>query len=675
MFDSNISAKYGQFTGGLINADIKDPNRNRASGRVFYRTTRDNWAKYHVNEDVDGDFYQASKLSYQPQFTKQQYGIELNQPINDSASILFAYNQSQSEIPYYDTALQQWSEQKRKNETYLLKGVYQPSDKNTFKATVMYSPHESAYPKRGVKDGYFTNTGGGWRANLEWVNKADWGKMTSYLGYRKTGNEIKHEADNYHTYLATPSIDWCTSYNTRGVCTLANYGGYGEFETTKDIYTIKQDYKFNTLGNIIKHDVSTGWQFDYATASYERLNDVYAYSRYRATTATNCTECIAGEQYADRRVFYPARSVKAKDSTVSYYAEDSMTYKRLNFVAGLRADYSQYLGNVDVAPRLSFTYDVFDDKKTRIFGGYNRYYGGSMLAYKLRNGIGTQAIQTRSSALADWATQSSTTGSAGNSYDVSSLKTPYNDELNFGFAQKLGNSLWTLKWVRRDGKDQYTRTTAGIAPNSYRVLDNSGTSTHQNFSLAINSTSPISLKYADIDWSFGASYSKNKTNNSYYENTSIEADGIDKAVYRGELIDGDAVPMLDFNSPWTTFLSINTHFAKYNLDWSQRLSYTDGYRSIQRRQGSCSSSIAACGDYTGPVYIYTDQDNANAFTWDWRLGYRLPFNNGSSLELTADINNILDRKIATASPTGSNTNTGTSYKLGRNFWLGISYNW
>lgn len=693
VFDSNISAKYGQFTGGVINANIKDPD-TRPSGRIWYRTTRDDWANFHIQEQDKEKFEQANELYHQPRFTKQQYGVEISQPITDKASVLFAYNRSTSKIPFYHDVMSQWENQERSNETYLLKGSYKPSDNNTIKATFMYSPHESSYPKANVKNGLFTNTGGGYRANIEWDKKSHWGKMTSYLGYRKTGNQIKHQSDTFHNYygnttgvttgttnLGTDAYDWCTSRNlTTNVCISAHTGGYGEFSTEKQTYTAKQDFKFNTIGQTLKHDISTGWQFDHATASYERAKDVHNYSETSTpafrNNVTSCTECVVGVYFTNTRTLYPARQVKASDNTFSHYAENSMTYKNLNLVAGLRTDYNQYLGNIDLAPRLSFTYDVFGNKNTRLIGGFNRYYANSMLAYKLREGIGVAQTQTRQVSgrtLSNWRTND---GYNGLRYNISSLDTPYTDELNLGVAQQWANSLWTLKWVRRDAKDQFTRVTEGSGTNAVRVLANNGTSKNQNFTLSVNSLSPINIKdVADVSWSFGASYNKSKSNNTYYDDATLDGDGITKAVYRGKLLAVGEVPQMDFNAGWTSFLAVNTHFPALNLDWSQRLSYTDGHRSIERDSITCNSSVAGCGDYIGRAYLYNDKDNPNAFTWDWRLGYKLPLSGEKSLEFTADVNNVLDKKIVTSSASSTTTSGNTTYKMGRNFWLGVSYNW
>ncbi len=106
VFDSNVSAKHGNFTGGVINAELKDPDLRKFSGKVFYRITRDDWASFKV--DNEEKFSRAETLGSQPQFTKQQYGIVLNQPIGDKGGLLFQYTRSESKIPYHNKNLGTW---------------------------------------------------------------------------------------------------------------------------------------------------------------------------------------------------------------------------------------------------------------------------------------------------------------------------------------------------------------------------------------------------------------------------------------------------------------------------------------------------------------------------------------------------------------------------------------
>nr|WP_249412528.1 hypothetical protein [Erwinia rhapontici] len=88
-----------------------------------------------------------------------------------------------------------------------------------FRLTGMYAPHESKYLKKDVKNGDYTNTGGGYRANMEWEHNADWGKVTSLAGYQFEENKIEHESDNQLTWrysdktlnFVSDAIDWVST--------------------------------------------------------------------------------------------------------------------------------------------------------------------------------------------------------------------------------------------------------------------------------------------------------------------------------------------------------------------------------------------------------------------------------------------------------------------------------
>lgn len=267
VYDSNISAKYGEFTGGVIDAKLKDPDPREASGSISYRTTRDDWTKFHVYGETaeeqaenEEDFEAAESFYYQPQFTKNIYSLNLNQPVSDKTALLFSYNRTESEIPYHHAYMDKWEDQERLSETYVLKALHQADNGDDFKLTAMYSPHEAKYYKKNIENGAFTNEGGGYRINGEWLHYFDGGEVTSYLGYKNTQNEIDHEGDAYYNWRKTDSLDWCSNSS----CSFAQAGGYGNFETGNEVITVKQDYEFDTVDwGSTEHEFSLGIQADW----------------------------------------------------------------------------------------------------------------------------------------------------------------------------------------------------------------------------------------------------------------------------------------------------------------------------------------------------------------------------------------------------------------------------
>ncbi|SLM61915.1 MULTISPECIES: TonB-dependent receptor plug domain-containing protein [Dickeya] len=682
VFDSNISAKYGDFTGGVVDAKLKDPKLDRASGRIAYRTTRDSWASYHIDDDISSDFFSASQLYYQPKFTKNFYSVSINQPLSDKAGFIFAYNRQQSTIPFYNTVMGDTVSQTRQAETYLLKGTYLADNGDILRLTGMYAPHESRFYKKDIKNGGFTNTGGGYRGNIEWEHNTDWGKVTSLAGYQFEENRIEHESDSYQSWyrynlssrFISNVIDWGSGVAGANA-QLAGIGGYGKYATEKQTVTLKQDYELNPLALWgTSHQLDMGWQVDSYQARYRRFNDVYS-NRGTPTISKGvaCRSgddfCIGGEQYYRSRNLYPARQVQGDYLNYAMYLQDSVSYKRLEVTPGVRLQYDDYLKNLNIAPRLAASYDVFGDRSTRLFGGVNRYYAQNMLAYKLRSGISESVVQSRTSASGAWS--SSATGYGSNDYDISDLKTPYSDELSLGLSQRVYDTVWTLKWVNRQGREQFGRSNRTDADGQrYYYLTNDARTQGNTFSLEVEPVSPYKLKYADIGWKLSASKVDNKSSSQIYYDQSNQDDS--KVIFKGQLTDRRDMDALDYNTPWEVALNLNTYFPALRLNWDHHLAYTSGYTGYRTRSITCSASISGCGDYTGAATQYTDRKYHDYVSYDWRFNYSVPTFKNQSLDLTVDVINVFDNVIATSQETTGDTVT---YKLGRQFWLGVAYNW
>lgn len=685
VFDSNISAKYGDFTGGVVDAKIKNPSRERTSGHISYRTTSDKLSQFHVDPKVQDDFESASRLDYQPIFTKHFYSASINQPLSDKASVLLSYNRQQSIIPTYQDRLQQWQDQERLNETYLLKGIYHADNGDTWTATAMYAPHSSKFFRKNIKDGGYTNQGGGYRFNVDHKHKANFGNIDTKVAYQHDENSIENEADHYYPWWyknqnrTSKVIDWQTGVLGRTGSQTALYGGYGKYATDKKTISVKQDYTFKplTTGDIT-HKVSAGWEYRHEQSDYQRFHDTTLGGTMTWNPKVVCQAkddgCITGEQYTSLRLFYPARTTQAKANKYALYAENNMDIGRVELTGGVRATYDDFSKRFNLSPRLSFTADIFDNKATRLFGGWNRYYANNIYAYKLKNGISTFEQQTRTmdkdGNLSEWK-QGDVRERSGSkyNYDPSHLKTPYSDEINLGLAQQIGDSLWTLKWVNRHSKRSFARSPI-LNEAGEQVMDNSGWSKADAVTLSIQPKSPISYDGVDLTWSVGASWAKNRQNtaNTYYDKSDLDEQ---KVIYEGKLIHRDELPAFNFNKPWRAFANIDMDFADINFKWGHRLGFTAGHTGYGTSTKECPNYDAAiCGDYTGRATLYQEQKFKPDFSYDWHFNYKKPLGSHQSLELAVDVNNVLNRKTV-----ASTNASGATYKMGRNVWLSASYRW
>ncbi|TCT15278.1 outer membrane receptor protein involved in Fe transport [Bibersteinia trehalosi] len=688
VFDSNISAEHGRFTGGVIDVILKDPDLEKHAGMVGYRVTSERLAKMHVDDNKR--FEAATALNMQPKFTKQSFDLMLNQPLSDKAAIRFSYSRIASDIQYYHPTLQTYDMnrqlsgtgtfaniQRRSNENFMLNGIYLPDNGDLWRAAITYAPNKSKYYKQNVVNGAYTNVGGGFQFDLEWEKNFEKFKMKTKAGYKHSGNRIEHEEDHFYRYMAADYLDWMSQSG------FAMFGGYGKNTSTTTDYLLKQKVELNEFDTgAISHHLKIGWEVKITQAENKRDNDTHSYYyKYANNVICNGAEqCIDYSQYAYNDQIFEARHKKVRDDAYAFFIEDRMNWKNLELIAGLRTDYNQFLGKLNFAHRLSASYDVFGDEKTRLFTGLNRYYANSMLTNKLRQGASDTLRVSRTlnedGTLSEW-------GNAKYSYisryDVSKLKNPYSDEIVGGIAQDIFGSLWTLKWVHRNSRKSFrSGYDVNDAGQSIRVYNNSGWSKSDSYSVEVKpKNSEHDFGMAKLKYTIGFSYQRSKRNYNY---TETDDSTYEYMIYNDRLVPalGGAKPN-DFANPWTVNATITTEFPKIRLTWGQSIRFVAGRKYIYTENGSgiqCngSSTIAAyreaCGDYVGQVQVYKDAYEGSHLLWDWKFSYQQPTIKGQYIQLDVDINNVLNRR-AVAKSAGGNT----VYKMGRNYYLGASYNW
>ena len=150
-----------------------------------------------------------------------------------------------------------------------------------------------------------------------------------------------------------------------------------------------------------------------------------------------------------------------------------------------------------------------------------------------------------------------------------------------------------------------------------------------------------------------------------------------RIIINGKLQNASNALAMDYNNPWRVFANVEMNFHRWNLIWSHRLNYQAGLTSWSSQSATCSAAIDGCGTYTGPVTLYTKERFGNLFTVDWRFSYKVPTVKNQSLNLTLDVLNVFNEVARSRGSSSNNASTSgnVTYKLGRQFWLGVNYRW
>ena len=682
VLDSNIPSKYGQFTGAVVNAELKEPSTSRASGSISYRTTRSSWTKFHLEHENKESFYQAESPLFQPKFSKHQYHAHINQPLSTKSALLFAYDREEAFIPQHQRYLKQWTEQKRRNESFLLSYKYDVNDNNSLLATVLHSPHIGDYYLDNTKNGRFRESGGGWLGILKWQHYNKLGLLTSEVSFRNSKNQIKYDSNILNEYASTPSINWLSVPDPYDpLFNIAKEGGIGKRFTQQKQLHFKQSLAFNPiqLGST-KHELSTGWEYQYNRAylkqpSLAAQNNYTPYYKGERFNLAKCTECIPNEQYAvNKRVYYPLNG-KLTHNRIAFYLEDKMKWKDLTFVPGVRVERGQFLKQWNIAPRSYLDYDIKGQDKLHLIAGFNRYYADDLLDYHLKAHFKQYDDFDRRDKddLSEW----DRTGSVLSiNYKGTKTKTPYSDEYNLGVNHKTENSLWALKWIQRHSKQQFTTRIDFNTNPQQRWLSNSGKTTTNNFSVEVSNLEPIRFENIEFGWKVAASYQKSRTNQTIdYTQRDWKDYNITKMIYKDKLQSIDRMPAQSFNDRFTGALQLNSHFPKLNLTWLQQLNYTSGARDYLRGAFRCTTNTPVCANYEGLVVKVNELKYPEQVTLDWTFIWKKNLTQHQSIAFDLSIFNVLN-KVAKAELVSKDDNSAIqTYQPGRQFWLGIKYAW
>ncbi|MDP2698379.1 hypothetical protein [Thalassospira sp.] len=685
IIDSNVSSKYGGFQGGVVNYQVKDPS-DVPTFSASVRQGRDNWVDYHLKSDEAPE-----ESARPPRFEKTFYTASASTPLNDQWGMLMSLSAKRAEVTkttsekYYGREITNTTE----SDSMLGKLRYESNNGAVLRTQLTYAPHSQEWESTQSLDSKMNVTGSGMTSYVSLENPIDYegyGFSDLSLDTKISFNNASNARDSDENirrfiYARRSGVDspnyatLCDGGTATSVSCLT--GGFGDLEQVQRDYALNSDVNGKLFGN----DLLLGGEVKRTSARRERPEDaVYYYtpdSQGNAGVGTVvCADasdvaCDDGDQANTRRTLYNAFTGNVSFVTGALYSEYGMRFEDVPFGdlilrPGLRLERETYLGNTNLAPRMVATYET--DWDVVFSGGWNRYYANNMLGYALQDA--TPATQTERRVRVDAGGNSTYYTDGANGWTASSsgiqkrfagagLSTPFTDErtASVAFPVPLLGGMSRLKWIRRDGKDQFARSTEDTGTTYYN-LTNEGRNSYTSYSAEWS---------RDLGPWFGGRHlfninaqwaERSTSNNSYYGTTEEDND----VLFNGQLISQNQLAILTGNLDEPLFFNISLYssFDEDRLRTGLTGRYTLAYDTI--------SDSGSNETLNGQSYDVYEEELAKArFDLDMTLDYDVIRNAAGVLTFNASIDNVLNRG-------GAHTlSSSTPYRAGRAFWLGLTY--
>lgn len=661
VFDSNVPAAYGRFTGGVVEAETRRAGAERET-RLHYSTTRSDWVDYHLFLYEDPLDPQPAAPPEPPVFERTRLGISHATPIGKDSGLWASLQYSTSTTP---TLSLNRSEQLRQEQMGAsAKFSTRWAEYAYLDTTLSYAPYTKQALIEDAKDSRFTLQGGGIQLGTTATLYSGPVKHKIKLGANYSENSRQAPKD-FFNWANTPSRDW----GLQADISRSREGGFGDLDKYQAGLSaaweaVREDLDLHGLPLRLDY----GAELRYSRLGFERPEPLYIYQEAVVNTQVQCRgndyDCVQGEQYFSQRNVYPADEVSVDLLESALYAEATVDVGRLRATAGLRYDYDDFLKNHNLAWRTRGRLDVFGNGGTQLIAGYNRYYGGALLTYKLREARAPYYQEYRGTThnvVNDWEPDS---GQGSYRYVFDEVRTPYSDEYTFAVKQHLWGGLAELKLLARAYRDEFSRTTTQTQPDGYRyyLMNNEGSTDYKSISLAWD------RRYGSMTLGVYASYSETETRNADYDDPVDPIASDEYVWYDGRRLHYGELEILrqDYARPWVVGAYLSRRFGQRLLA-SVQTRYRSSYETIVETSRTVPGELIELpggGIARETLTVYETRRLPSTWITDLKLAWRIPLAEQADLRLELQVNNLFDARTHTVAEDESGV------EIGRNFWLG-----
>ena len=679
VIDSNASARYGNFQGGVVSYKLQGAAKDRWKGSVSTDFTTSDWAGFHIGTDDGLNPNDVERQAY----LKRRAAFTITGPITDNIAVLGQYSTQRAETEkdkaYRYTEKERVSEESRndfyrgqvKAETdfgdFTLEGVYTRYDQTWENAA--WRNMEIDQAARGLTtklehDYQFSDfdLAGIALSNVQLNSKLTYGSSESLndtngniaRAYKQSVTKSKAVV-----WEATELSDWCRTDPSVTINTICYDGATGDKEQGQKQFSWTEEL----TADIWKGSVRLGAEYSYTDAYRRRPEDATYYGVYTtvgdvsgvdAFTCNTTEECSA-EMFASNKIAYKAYDIHAALNQLSTYGELEQTWDWINVRAGARLTYDDYMNNLDIAPRTVVNITPWNDFTVSI--GANRYYNAQSLAYAIRDQRPRSQTYTRKQTggvVDDTWTPAAITGNFTNS--ASGLDTPYTDEISFGLSgiEPLFDGQWRLRYLNRRAKDQFASTKSG---NDY-TLSNDGSGAYQSVSAeyARELKSPGISGLDRLLFNAAFTWSKSKVSNDSYFEDSLDEDYI---WYKGKSYtkSGFSVVTGNMDIPLRLQTGLSSKWLAEKLTLDVAANYNFAYTAARYTD----EDVTVDGK---SHEIYEDHDFSGLLTFDLAASYQVYEKNDAGLSVNIRVDNLLNE-------TGNSiASTSNPWVIGRTVWVG-----
>lgn len=609
IYDSFVSASYGGFLGGVIDAKIKSPSKNPIGGFSLGYSFQDN---IFIDDKIRQKY--SSGYGYQDfsNYYKRYFSANFSSYLNDTFGILFFVSSNYSNTKIKQKDIYTINKISDTNNLILLK-TQKDYDNHILSSTFIYNPYLINQFQEGVIDSNMKVNYGGFSLAFNLESELKNINLNQHLSFLKSNSSRIYDKKVQYQFILPSGIK-------------QSYGGLGDTLQTEKSYQYKLDAKTNEFKN---NDLEYSFNFGFELSKNQgKINRINPYTRYEKpidilACKENDISCINNQYFS----YYETHFAKAKKSINNYaqFIQSDIKYHNFRFRLGLRNDYDSLSKRFNIAPRTGLEYYLNDNQFLGF--GFNKYYDKGLLAYILYDDYFSgyeeySRIDYNSPWIQDTKWQKDRV--------FMGLKSPYANEFSLYYNAEFKYFKMLLKYIKRKtyneiysaNQEELGLESIKDTDNNYKVYYNGKKTANDIVSLNLSSNE-ISIFNTKNYFDLNLSYLHKKGSATNYLSTTGK-----NIIYNGKTIKSSELPFV-----YEPFIANFTHNLFYdNFNLINEITYH-----------SAKNDLYSQYDKNLNMQIFSDTKLKSYLNWNLGFGYTKNIKN-TKLKISFNILNILNSK-------------------------------